>query len=280
MSEKDLSEKILEDYNDVFADIVNVLLFDGEERVKPDSLTNTGVHSQYKADEKLHEQERDVAKKWNDCNIQLALFGLENQTKVEKLMPFRIFGYEGASYRAQLLNPKDRLYPVITLVLYFGTDHWNHPKSLKELIHIPKGLEQYVNDCRINVFEVSWFSDEIIAKFKSDFKVVANFFSKKRRDSNYIPDDKTEIRHVDEVLKLLSVMTGDSHYEEVLNASEGGITNMCEIIERVLEKGHAEGELRLSTLLSKLLNAGRTADVQAAISDEAARKVLYKEFNL
>ena len=31
MAEKDISEKILESYNDVFADIVNVLLFDGEE---------------------------------------------------------------------------------------------------------------------------------------------------------------------------------------------------------------------------------------------------------
>lgn len=38
MGEKDLSEKILEDYNDVFADIMNVLLFDGKDVVKPDSL--------------------------------------------------------------------------------------------------------------------------------------------------------------------------------------------------------------------------------------------------
>ena len=29
MGEKDISEKILFDYNDVFADVVNVLLFEG-----------------------------------------------------------------------------------------------------------------------------------------------------------------------------------------------------------------------------------------------------------
>ena len=34
MAEKDNTEKILESYNEVFADIVNVLLFDGEEVVK------------------------------------------------------------------------------------------------------------------------------------------------------------------------------------------------------------------------------------------------------
>ena len=33
MGQKDLSEKILADYNDVFADIINVLVFKGEERV-------------------------------------------------------------------------------------------------------------------------------------------------------------------------------------------------------------------------------------------------------
>ena len=34
MRSKDLSEKTLEAYNDVFSDIVNVLLYDGEQVVK------------------------------------------------------------------------------------------------------------------------------------------------------------------------------------------------------------------------------------------------------
>ena len=34
MAEKDLSEKLLEEYDDVFADIVNVLLFHGKREVK------------------------------------------------------------------------------------------------------------------------------------------------------------------------------------------------------------------------------------------------------
>lgn len=48
MGIKDLTEKILEDYNDIFADIVNVLVFKGKQRIKPETLVNTGVHSQYK----------------------------------------------------------------------------------------------------------------------------------------------------------------------------------------------------------------------------------------
>lgn len=48
MGEKDLSEKILADYNDVFADIVNVLLFNGECKIKESQLENTSVHSMYR----------------------------------------------------------------------------------------------------------------------------------------------------------------------------------------------------------------------------------------
>ena len=55
MGEKDITEKILEDHNDVFADIINGLLFDGVQEIKPEALENTTVHAQYKAeDDKVH----------------------------------------------------------------------------------------------------------------------------------------------------------------------------------------------------------------------------------
>ena len=51
MKEKDITQKVLEDNNDIFADIVNVLLFDGESEVEENELVNTTVHSQYKAED-------------------------------------------------------------------------------------------------------------------------------------------------------------------------------------------------------------------------------------
>lgn len=63
MAQKDMAEKLLADYNDVFADIVNVLLFDGKEVVQENDLVDTKAKSQYKADDqKLHEQERNISK--------------------------------------------------------------------------------------------------------------------------------------------------------------------------------------------------------------------------
>ena len=102
MGQKDITEKVLEDYNDVFADIINGLLFGGEQEIKPEDLENTTVHAQYKAeDDKVHELERDIAKYWKEEKVELAICGIENQSTVEKNMPFRIIGYDGSAYRNQ-----------------------------------------------------------------------------------------------------------------------------------------------------------------------------------
>jgi hypothetical protein len=243
MGQKDLSEKILEDYNDVFADIINGLVFKGEQRVRPESLKNGMVHSQYKADDsKLHEQERDVAKYWSDCNIELALYGVENQTKVERLMPVRVMGYDGASYRGQIQKGRTGVIPVVTIVLYFGTEtRWNQPTNLKDLLDIPDGLDEYVNDYKIHVFEIAWLTDEEISRFQSDFRIVANFFSRKRRNPNYVPNDSTEFEHVDEILKLLSTITGDKRYDQILSQGKGKVKNMCEVAERLVNTGIEQG---------------------------------------
>lgn len=64
MGAKDITEKTLEAYNDVFADIVNVLAFQGEQVLHPKELTDALPRSFYKADGKIREQERDASKYW------------------------------------------------------------------------------------------------------------------------------------------------------------------------------------------------------------------------
>ena len=98
-------------------------------------------------------------------------------------MPFRIVGYDGAAYRSQLQQERKKMLPVVTIVLYFGTDrHWNSSKKIKQLMEIPRCLDTYVNDYQMHVFEVAWLTEEQISHFRSDFKVVANFFVQKRKN--------------------------------------------------------------------------------------------------
>lgn len=242
MAEKDMTEKTLEAYNDVFADIVNVLLFKGKQIIKPESLTDAGSLSTYKIDGKLHEQERDVAKFCKQGNIRIALYGLENQTKVDKDMPFRVIGYDGAVYRNQLNEGKNR-YPVITLVLYFGEGHWTAPKRLKECLNIPDELKKYVNDYKVHVFEIPYLSRRQVNMFKSDFKIVADYFVQERKTQNYKPS-KDKIKHVDEILKLLRVLRDDPRYElsaEEIKEVKKGEKRMDKILDKLLAKGEARG---------------------------------------
>ncbi|MDE7418494.1 MAG: hypothetical protein K2N44_19675 [Lachnospiraceae bacterium] len=104
MGVKDITEKILADYNDVFADIINGVLFDGEQVVSENELENVKDKSQYKFNNKIHEQERDVSKHWIPHRICFALYGLEHETGPEPYLPIRIFGYDGASYRGHLVE--------------------------------------------------------------------------------------------------------------------------------------------------------------------------------
>lgn len=84
MGEKDKIEKLLEDYPDVFADIINVLVYQGEEVVKPEELRTTNIRSQYKAsDDVLHEEERDTLKEWN--NKKVSRYYLELKIRQSKI---------------------------------------------------------------------------------------------------------------------------------------------------------------------------------------------------
>lgn len=117
MAEKDITEKNLEALNDVFADIVNVLLFKGEQVINEKDLEADTTKSMFKADGKIHEQERDVSKFWKNGEIRISILGIENQTTQDSDMPLRVISYDGASYKQQLLDKKQKKrYPVATLV--------------------------------------------------------------------------------------------------------------------------------------------------------------------
>ena len=198
-------------------------------------------------------------------------------------MPFRIIGYDGAAYRSQLLENRKEILPVMTIVLYFGTDHhWYGKKNIKGLMKIPEGLEEYINDYEMKVFEIAWLTEEEISRFHSDFKVVANFFVQKRKHKDYIPDDPTEIRHIDEVLKLLRVMTGDERYQAIFQ-KERGVHSMCDVAERLEKMGMEKGiEKGIEKGMEQGVKQGRKLGRNEGIHEEKVRvykKLLEKGFS-
>lgn len=252
LGEKDVAHKILESYNDVFADIINVLIYNGEQVVSEHDLTDRTPYGFYKAAGGIHEEDRDIAKLWKNGQIRISCLGIENQERSDPDMPLRVIGYDGAEYRAQLLadNIGSDRYAVITLVLYYGyRHHWSGPLHLKDRIHIPAGMESLVSDYRFNLFEIAYLDRETVSKFRSDFRIAADYFVQKQENGDYIPSDQ-EMRHVEAVLQLLSIFESDNRFIDIYNEyvqlkgpTQGGMT-MCDVLDRAENRGIEKGVLR------------------------------------
>lgn len=84
----------------------------------------------------------------------------------------RVIGYDVTAYQAQLLDldqkekPKG-IYSVVRLVLYFGMEQWKYPLTLSCSMNIPEELELFINDYKVNLFEIAYLADEQATMFKN-----------------------------------------------------------------------------------------------------------------
>lgn len=161
----------------MFADVCNVLLFDGRQVVQPDCLEPAEVLSYYGSSsrDQIFAQERDVAKEVtlaDDKKVRVAFFGIENQSVPALDMAIRVMGYDAASLCQQILDrkacgPSVRYHAVKTIVLNYSKQAWGKPpRSLKEILESPAGIDSpfnaLVNDYKIDICDVAWLSDEEI----------------------------------------------------------------------------------------------------------------------
>ena len=274
MGTKDKTTRRLEAYNDVFADIINVLVFNGERRILEHDLLEVDTKSTFVADDRgIRSQDRDIAKFWSVQKIRLALFGLENQSTPDPTMPLRIYSYNGASYKAQLLPPMPKTaekttpdvhadpegcaepptseqqhYPVLTLVLYFGLKPWHTARTLYESVPVPDEMKPFIPDLPINLVEVAWLPDEVIDKFQSDFKVVAKFLKQLRlREDTHLdmqdPALSQPITHFLELMQLMSAYSHDPRFEsEAHPLPPMEERNMLAVLTRLEDQGREEGK--------------------------------------
>ena len=253
MGEKDILEKKLLMFNDVFADFVNGIMFDGKDVVKEDELVDLSGWSHYKGDDSKHRfQDRDVVKLWKKENVVISLIGIENQDIPDKNMVFRVLSYDGASYRTQLVEEESRkrkknsgidgelqdIFPVITFVIYYGEEEWRHETTLHKRLNLDSELKHYVSDYSINLIDLKKLSEDDINKFKKDFKLIADYMVKGSKHKA----DRIDLNHPEEVSELILRLTGEELPFEV-ECEEGG-KNMEKFFEPMFERAEARGEAR------------------------------------
>ena len=138
------------------------------------------------------------------------------------------------------------LHEVITLVLYFGTSHWNASHNLQGCItnKSPIFPDTMRNDYKINVFEIAYLTPEQVNMFQSDFRYVADYVVQKRINKNYIPPKGT-VKHVEEVLNTLTAISGVSDFVDIIPVvKEKGENRMDAMIARFIKSAEDRGEAR------------------------------------
>ena len=136
---------------------------------------------------------------------------------------------------------------------------------------------------------------EEVDLFQSDFRAVADYFVQKQENGDYEPSLQ-DLAHVQETLQLLSVMTSDHRFEDVYNeasdAQKGEMRNMCEILDKIenrgiekgIEKGkaegNAEGKSQMADLMKILLTENRIEDAKRAAEDLAYCDELMKQYGI
>ena len=301
MGEKDILEKKLLMFNDVFADFVNGIMFDGKDVVKEDELVDLSGWSHYKGDDSKHRfQDRDVVKLWKKENVVISLIGIENQDIPDEDMVFRVISYDGASYRTQLVEKERRkrkkkvdkvaeksaekldIFPVITFVIYYGEEEWKHETTLHKRLNLDSELKHYVSDYSINLIDLKKLSEDDINKFKKDFKLIADYMVKGSKHRA----DRIDLNHPEEVSELILRLTGEELPFEV-ECEEGG-KNMEKFFEPMFERaeargraeGKTEGESCLARLISLLMSEGKNDKIKDVVENEVIRHGLYKEYGI
>lgn len=305
-SQPDQTEKLLEDWCDVFADIINVLVYGGERRVEEKYLVDGPTASRYKAAAgPYHEKDRDICKEDIRSKVHFAVWGLENQTDICRIMPVRCMGYDYAAYewiikRLQAENKQDgneakyteglrqgqTLWPVVTLVLYFGFKKWDAPTTLWELVHVPDELKPFVPNYHINLVQVAFLEDDVIQKFSSDFQTIAKFFRAKRlgNDKEVMYNDQRKWIHVSEMLEFFHTFTGDKRYREykafLIERSRKGEVKMCTLLDEFekegLEKGLKQG-IEQGILIGKYQSAEKYAKKNRTTVENAMEQLDFSD---
>lgn len=76
--------------------------------------------------------------------------------------------------------------------------------------------------------------------FRSDFRIIAGYFVKRRRGESY-EGNRRPIRHVDAVLKFMSVFAEDQRFLNLHLDQEKEALNMCVILDRIENRGIEKG---------------------------------------
>ncbi len=255
-----------------FADAFNYYLFGGKHVVKPELLVEldpTEIGNLIQNDSNAFTQKiRDALKRCvikRDEQATYVVLGIENQTEIHYAMPVRNLIYDALNYGQQVKHIADRhkkekdlkrseflsgfaktdkITPVITLVVYFGAEVWDAPRTLHDMFEpVDEDILKYVDNYHLHLIVPKEIED--FELFSSELGKVLKFIS--------VSDEKEEVKRIAMSSEYREI---DADTAQLINAcanldfkidqKEGKTDMMCKGMEdwkeELLSEGRAEGK--------------------------------------
>lgn len=301
MGKRDLLSKEYMSDNKKFADAFNYYLYGGKQIIEADNLREENINEiagLYNGNKKnlYVEKYRDIIKKCvikSDRDNTYFLLGIENQSEVHYAMPVRNMLYDSLNYSGQVskiekihkrnkdklssaeylsgFTKEDKINPVITLVVYWGSDKWDAPKSLYAMFKNTNAeILKYVDNYHINL--ISPESIEDFSMFKTELGKVLEFI--KASDSiqkmkRILENNKEFYLHMDiESAKMIE--TFGRTKIDISKYDDEQEVNMCKAIDDMILEGKQEAR-------KEAIKEGIKALVEVAQELGASEDVIIKQ---
>ncbi len=191
MGRKDIADRLYFSDCRRFAELINVVLYHGEEVLLPGNLSL--LRRKYPSlSSACGELERDVLMKDAGQNL---CYGIEIETESDYSMPERVITYDVCDYEYQMreidkghrerqdyrsyrerksrMKESDVLLPTVTLVLYLGEGHWEGRRRLTQMFRLSaksrKLLEGNLRDYDFPLLEADYMNPEYYRTDLRDF---------------------------------------------------------------------------------------------------------------
>ena len=257
----------------VFADAFNYLIYDGEQIIRPEQLTDldaTQFAIPYREEEEgkpeATQKYRDVLKTLavkTDEHCTYLVLGIENQTNVHYAMPVRNMLYDAMQYEKQVrqlaaahrkkhdaatsdeylsgMNREDKITPVITLVINFGSKKWDGPIRLHEMFsEQPEHILRLIPDYQVLLIDPMSMADTDLGRLNSSLREVLSYI-KYQHDQEQMQRLLQEDNRFSELERNAALVIQATTKTELNIKPNAEVVDMCEAIQQMMNNSLQKG---------------------------------------
>lgn len=309
MGQKDFDQKAYLSDSRRYADLYNAAFFEGEQFLKAEEMELTESVTAHVGSDGTVEKISDIVMRQKRTGELFALWILENQETMDYSIPVRVMLKEAMEYERQVkrlrsdnsrlsgkkssageflykVKKSDHICPVVTLILYWGKQKWDGPRSLHDFIDFSamdetekEKLKKFVPEYPLHILDLNVKDD--YKEFSTELRTVFELYARrnnKEKFREYIVNNK-ECRHLDsETVQFIGRITKSAELlQGEIGMKEEGDIDMCRAITEMIEEGRTEGR---TELILKMLKKGISCEEVSDIAEVSIEQIKQLEASL